>query len=382
MNRLTKTLLATVSASALAIGMATPAMAENDVRFYYENDNDYTTEFNFSVHKPPTLGPPIYPDTEGVIAPLMNTGGQCTVTEGSEFERLVRVVDGVRVNAGVHEYLCWAVIPTAFTSRNAHSFLAVMVGDTTVTTGAGNTYNIQGEPTLFGIHNRVAGNVEVLDQPFTGYEIPEWLGYRFEKADGGDGYNLTMEMKWEPPAEQEAQLMSLMDVTPDDCTIVGTPGDDVLTGTDGDDVICGMGGDDTIYAGGGDDIVKGGSGDDTIYGGDGDDTLGGGSGDDRVDGGNGDDAMHGATGEDILVGGDGNDLTDGGSGDDALLPDDGDTAEQSSDVNDLAANDSTGNIVEDGNGDGVTAQDFGASVDDEEFRRWVEQCTFGPYGNC
>ena len=377
MRRLTKTVLTTVSASALAVGMASPAFAANDLRYYYENDNPYEVEFNFSVHEGAQFDTR-YPTTDGVIAPLMNAGGECPTTHGTDEQRRV---DGVRVNSNVHEYLCWTVVPTAITNNTG--LVVAMLGDTQVTTSSGTVYHLQADskPAKLEVLNQFVGDM-TMNEYGTGFNQPEWLRYQWEKAGVG-GYNLTLEMKWEAPAEQEAQLMSLMDVTPDDCTITGTPGDDVLTGTDDDDVICGMGGDDTIYAGDGDDTVKGGSGDDTIYGGDGDDVLGGGSGDDRVDGGSGDDAMHGATGEDMLVGGDGDDLTDGGSGDDALLPDDGDAAEQSSDVNDLAATDSTGNIVEDGNGDGMTAQSLGMTPEEEQaYLDWVKNCTFGPYGNC
>ena len=380
MRRLTKTVLTTVSASALAVGLASPALADNDVRYYYENDHDYTVEFNFSVYEAPLRSDSDYPETGGVIAPLMSTtDDKCLKGFGHTPEHPVhelRRVDGIRVDPGVHEYLCWTVVPRG-------SGVSAMIGDTKVTTPSGAVYSLQADgkaADMFYYDTRI-GYMEFNKMGYAPFNQPEWLRYLRKKPEW-NSYNLTIQMLWEAPVEQEAQLANLMDVTPDDCTIVGTPGDDVLVGTDGDDVICGLGADDTIYAGDGDDTVKGGSGDDTIYGGDGDDTLGGGSGDDRVDGGSGDDAMHGATGEDILVGGEGDDLTDGGSGDDALLPDDSDAAEQSSDVNDLAATDSTGNIVEEGDGDGATAQEFGASEDDEAFREWVENCTFGPGGNC
>jgi len=354
-KRMLVTSAAATSAAALAVGLAAPAMARDTdhVLWYVENDKNYTFEFDYTSN----MKFPDKTDDE-------RDGDSCSVGQNEQGS----------VAPGEHKYLCWNDIGWSVFDATSQAWQRNTIRNPYAVTDVGR----------YPLGEQVTADQRAGWSPAFGMtdpENPSWVNVQFKNS--GSNTDQVWTLTWEAPVEQEAQLMSLMDVTPDDCTITGTPGDDVLTGTDDDDVICGMGGDDTIYAGDGDDTVKGGSGDDTIYGGDGDDVLGGGSGDDRVDGGSGDDAMHGATGEDMLVGGDGDDLTDGGSGDDALLPDDGDAAEQSSDVNDLAATDSTGNIVEDGNGDGMTAQSLGMTPEEERaYLDWVKNCTFGPYGNC
>jgi len=370
MKTVKRTLAATVSAAALAVGMAAPAMASgtDHVLWYVENDKNYTFEFTYTSDMK-------FPDKTDEKW----DGDSCSLGQNEQGS----------VAPGEHKYLCWNDIGWSVFEATPQAWLHNTITNPVAVTDTA-TYPL-GESVMADQRAgwRAAFGV-------TNPDNPSWVDIQFKNS--GSNTDQVWTLTWYAPAEQEAQLANLASMPTSECTITGTPDDDVIRGTDGNDVICGLGGDDTIYAGDGDDTVKGGAGNDTIYGGDGDDTLGGGSGDDRVDGGSGDDAAHGATGDDILVGGDGNDLTDGGSGEDVLLPDasvpaEGErqvrnssmaqlTRQYARHINSLAATDTTGNIVEDGNGDQLTAQGFGTSEDDEAFLEWVKNCTFGPYGNC
>ncbi len=387
-NRLVGNLGAFVAVGGLAVAAATPAIA-NDVRWYVENDNDYTLSMK-------TSGVPFVP--KGGI------GDRCRTAYWSQVSGFLPNWSPVTVTSDEHKYLCYHYISLASGISKYGQFV---LGDVVASTPAGNSYPLVSGDDVVGslVKNPPIGQMDLLpltsadaeDHPGWNRIEVDWLDQRMAKADVG-GYDLTYRVTWRAPVEAETKLQNLMSVEPTNCTITGTDGDDVIEGTDGDDVICagdgddvidGKGGDDviiagpgddTVDAGDGDDVVKGGSGDDEIAGGDGDDTLGGGAGDDRVDGGAGDDAMHGATGEDVLVGGEGDDLTDGGAGEDALLPvavgrgqgieslmsrQPGDARQPRGwaedalidvvdNVNALASTDALGNFLEDGNGDGVT----------------------------
>ena len=388
-RRLTSATVATASVGLAAVALAAPANA-NDVRWYVENDNDYTLSMNAS-------GVP--------FVPMGGIGDRCRTAYWSQVSGFLPNWSPVTVTSDEHKYLCYHYI--SLSTGISSTYGQLVLGDVVASTPAGNSYPLVSGDNVVGslVKNPPLGQMDLLpltsadaeDHPGWNRIEVDWLDQRMAKSDAG-GYDLTYRVTWRAPVEAETKLQNLMSVEPTNCTITGTDGDDLIAGTDGDDVICagdgddvidGKGGDDVIIAGpgddvvdagDGDDIVKGGSGDDEIAGGDGDDTIGGGSGDDRVDGGPGDDAMHGATGEDVLVGGEGDDLTDGGTGEDALLPvavgrgqgieslmsveprdarqprgwaEDA-IVDVVGNVNALASTDALGNFLEDGNGDGRT----------------------------
>lgn len=312
-----KTLTASATALFVAVTSATPALADNNVNWFLENDNDYTVNMDAQV-EPFTF----YSDDLGSAFDSERRSN--TSADGSGDKCAYYTTMPKTLVSNEHQYLCFFRIPSSKHSGvgTNHGGAAVKMSNFTVTSSDGKVFTLDGELNQY-VNNPIFGKMDLSNESVSTKrgpgQRPDWLGARFEKSPDGDHYNLTYEMKWEAPKEQEAKLQSLMEVdTPDDCTITGTPGDDFLEGTEGDDVICGLGGDDYIDGKGGKDIIKGGAGDDTLAGGDGDDVMGGGPGDDVMDGGAGDDAMHGSTGEDVLTGGDGKDLLDGGSGEDIM----------------------------------------------------------------
>lgn len=90
-------------------------------------------------------------------------------------------------------------------------------------------------------------------------------------------------------------------------TRVGSAGNDNLIGTVRNDVILGLGGNDTIRGGGGNDVICGGTGNDVLSGDAGNDQLSGDSGHDILRGGEGNDRMYGGLGTDTCNGGIGTD---------------------------------------------------------------------------
>ena len=119
-------------------------------------------------------------------------------------------------------------------------------------------------------------------------------------------------------SEPAAVTITVTELTPDRCTILGTAGDDTLTGTSKNDVICGLGGDDKITGGNGKDLIIAGPGDDTVSGDNGTDVIRAGPGKDKANGDNGSDLLD-------LRDGAAGDVGDGGSGKDEALSDPGDT---------------------------------------------------------
>jgi Ca2+-binding RTX toxin-like protein len=129
-------------------------------------------------------------------------------------------------------------------------------------------------------------------------------------------------------------ILSGINGTPNNDTLVGTPDNDRINGFDGNDTIAGNLGNDRIFGGDGDDVLRGDlnqnfphvgiGGDDIIFGGEGNDRIGGKGGNDQLFGEAGDDQIWGDDGDDILRGGLGHDtLTgddfSGGGGSDTFI---------------------------------------------------------------
>jgi Ca2+-binding RTX toxin-like protein len=122
-------------------------------------------------------------------------------------------------------------------------------------------------------------------------------------------------------ANDTAQAVVLVGLSPRDGIVSGTPGDDLIDAnyidpTDGDVVD----GEDAIIPGDApnDDHIVAGNGNDTVLSGLGNDTIYAGAGDDLVFGGEGFETVFGGTGGDTIFGGDGQELVFGEEGDDYI----------------------------------------------------------------
>ncbi|WP_193182289.1 DUF4347 domain-containing protein [Nisaea sediminum] len=118
-------------------------------------------------------------------------------------------------------------------------------------------------------------------------------------------------------------------------------GEDIVYGNQGTDYVFGGGGMDTLYGGQDTDTVFGGNDNDVLYGNKGADTLSGGenadllfggqdndivygnTGNDSLSGNFGDDTLYGGQGNDLISGSEGNDFIAGNRGDDTLVGGDG-----------------------------------------------------------
>ena len=141
-------------------------------------------------------------------------------------------------------------------------------------------------------------------------------------------------------------------------------GEDIVYGNQGADSVFGGGGMDTLYGGQGadtvlgnndNDVVYGNKGNDTLWGGENDDMLFGGQNDDIVYGNTGHDSLNGNLGNDTLYGGQGNDLLSGDSGDDVLMGNMGDDT--------LAGGEGADTFVFTFDGGNDTVADFQAGTD-------------------
>ncbi len=141
-------------------------------------------------------------------------------------------------------------------------------------------------------------------------------------------------------------------------------GEDIVYGNQGADSVFGGGGMDTLYGGQGadtvlgnndNDVVYGNKGNDTLWGGENDDMLFGGQNDDIVYGNTGHDSLNGNLGNDTLYGGQGNDLLSGDSGDDVLMGNMGDDT--------LAGGEGVDTFVFTFDGGNDTVADFQAGTD-------------------
>jgi Ca2+-binding RTX toxin-like protein len=133
-------------------------------------------------------------------------------------------------------------------------------------------------------------------------------------------------------ANDTAQAVVLVGLTPRDGIVSGTPGDDLIDAAyidptdgdvvDGEDAIIpgDAPNDDHIVAGDGNDTVLSGLGNDTVYAGAGDDLVFGGEGFETVFGGAGGDTIFGGNGQELIFGEEGDDYIDT-RGTDAPLPD-------------------------------------------------------------
>jgi len=286
MRRLTKTVLAAASAAALAVGMASPAMASNEIRVTID---------------------PLDWEWEGVVA-IKNFEGE--EENNYTIDHPFSVTPG-----GGPQRVATAQMPSLYSIHKYNGFYLTLNGTVT------NPHT--GEKSVLGEYQ------VSIDQPREGWgELKAIWMYKPEEPQvvdvkrnlnklpdpttGENYYEQKFFLANEAPIANAAALMNLHEtqsegVEPDDCTVAATlsPGD-TLTGTDGDDTVC-----VTVEGNGDSDApitVDTGDGSDTVLiEGDTDATV-------VVDAGAGDDVVVADTDADVVVDADdGADAVNGGA---------------------------------------------------------------------
>lgn len=190
----------------------------------------------------------------------------------------------------------------AETPLNTPVVIDVLANDTDID---GDTLSIVGLPTSADGTVAVNPDGTITFTPNAGFTGAAVISY--EMTDG--------------TANDTAQAVVLVGLSPRDGIVSGTPGDDLIDAnyidpTDGDVVD----GEDAIIPGDApnDDHIVAGAGNDTVLSGLGNDTVFAGAGDDLVFGGEGFETVFGGTGNDTIFGGDGQELVFGEEGDDYI----------------------------------------------------------------
>ncbi|WP_193188504.1 DUF4347 domain-containing protein [Nisaea sediminum] len=245
------------------------------------------------------------------------------------------------------------IIPT--TTKSSLTEPIVLSG---TASGDGST---QSEAFVIDLRNLPSGSTLQLDN----IEFASILGQTTITGGAGDNY---------VTADDASQFISL---GAEDDTLLGGGGadtigsgfgEDILYGNQGIDFVFGGGGMDTLYGGQGADTVHGDNDNDVVYGNKGDDTLSGGQDADVLYGGqdndivygnSGDDTLNGNLGNDTLYGGQGNDLISGNAGNDRLAGNNGDDT--------LVGGDGADTFVFGSGGGNDQVNDFQAGIDSLQF---------------
>ncbi|WP_193186591.1 DUF4347 domain-containing protein [Nisaea sediminum] len=183
-------------------------------------------------------------------------------------------------------------LPTGSSLQLDNIEFAAIVGNATVTGGAGKNYVVGDESTQFiscGAEDDTLAGGGGNDTVGSGWG--EDLVYGNQGTDsvfGGGGRDTLF-------GGQDAD------------TVAGDNDNDFVYGNKGNDTVLGGENDDMVYGGQDEDIVYGNSGNDSLFGNLGNDTLYGGQGNDLLWGNSGDDYLAGNTGDDTLSGGEGAD---------------------------------------------------------------------------